>query len=44
MTLFYDIWLKNSIQKNMNRRGEKLVGAGREKLLSFTKITKEINQ
>ena len=44
----YDIILsylvKNSIQKNMNRRGEKRVGAGREKSLSFTKITKEINQ
>ena len=28
----------------MNRRGEKCVGAGWEKLLSFTKITKEMNQ
>ena len=36
--------VKNSIQKNMNRRDEKRVGAGREKSLSFTKITKEINQ
>ena len=44
----YDIILsylvKNSIQRNMNRRGEKRVGAGREKLPSFTKITKEMNQ
>ena len=28
----------------MNRRGGKRVGAGREKSLSFTKITKEMNQ
>ena len=28
----------------MSRRGEKRVGAGREKSLSFTKITKEMNQ
>ena len=28
----------------MNRRGEKRVGAGREKSPSFTKITKEMNQ
>ena len=41
MTLFYHL-VKNSIQKNMNRRGEKRVGAGREKSLSFTKMTKEI--
>ena len=45
---FYDIVLsylvKNSIQRNMNRRGEKRVGAGREKSPSFTKITKEMNQ
>ena len=44
----YDIILsylvKTSIQKNMNTGGEKRVGAGREKSLSFTKITKEINQ
>ena len=44
----YDIILsylvKNSIQRNMNRRGEKRVGAGQEKSLSFTKITKEMNQ
>ena len=48
---FYDIVLsylvKNSIQqvqRNMNRRGEKRVGAGREKSPSFTKITKEMNR
>ena len=36
--------VKNSIQRNMNRRDEKRVGAGRKKSLSFTKITKEMNQ
>ena len=45
---YYDIissyLVKNRIQRNMNRRGEKRVGAGREKSLSFTKITKEMNQ
>ena len=44
----YDIILrylvKNSIQRNINWRGEKRVGAGRGKLVSFTKITKEMNQ
>ena len=44
----YDIILsylvKNSIQRNMNRRGEKRVGAEQEKSPSFTKITKEMNQ
>ena len=44
----YDIILaylvKNSVQRNKNRRGEKRVGAGQEKLLSFTKITEEMNQ
>ena len=44
----YDIILsylvKNSIQRNMNRRGDKRMGAGQQKLLSFTKITKEMNQ
>ena len=30
--------VKNSIQRNMKRRSEKRVGAGREKSLSFTKI------
>ena len=44
----YDIILsylvKNSIQKNKNRRGEKRVGTGQEKSLSFTKITKEMIQ
>ena len=44
----YDIILsylvKNSTQRNMKRSGEKRIGAGREKSLSFTKITKEINQ
>ena len=44
----YDIILsylvKNRIQRNMNRRGEKRVGAWREKSPSFTKITKEMNQ
>ena len=33
--------VKNSIQRNMNRRGEKRVGAWREKSLSFTKTEKE---
>ena len=32
--------VKNSIQRNVNRRGEKRVGAGREKSPSFTKITR----
>ena len=45
---YYDIissyLVKNRIQRNMNRRGEKRVGAGREKSPSFTKITKEMNQ
>ena len=36
--------VKNSIQRNTNRRGEKRVGAGRAKSPSFTKITKEMNQ
>ena len=44
----YDIMLsylvKNSIQRNKNRRGEKRVSARWEKSLSFTKITKEMNQ
>ena len=44
----YDIMLsylvKNSIQRDKNRRGEKRVSAGWEKSLSFTKITKEMNQ
>ena len=44
----YDIILrylvKNSIQRNINWRGEKRVGAGWGKLVSFTKITKEMNQ
>ena len=43
----YDIILsylvKNSTQRNIKRRGEKRIGAGREKSLSFTKITKEMN-
>ena len=36
--------VKNSIQRNMNRRGEKREGGGREKSLSFTKVTREMNQ
>ena len=32
------------MQRNMNRRGEKRVGVGREKSPSFNKITKEMNQ
>ena len=36
--------VKNSIQRNMNRRGEKRAGSGREKSPSFTKITRLINQ
>ena len=36
--------VKNSIQRNMNRRGDKRAGAWREKLLSFTKITKQMYQ
>ena len=44
----YDIILsylvKNSIQRNMNRRGAKRIGAGRGKSPLFAKITKEMNQ
>ena len=44
----YDIILsylvKNSIQRNVNRRGGKRVVAGWKKSPSFTKITKEMNQ
>ena len=36
--------VKNSIQRKMNRRGEKHIGAGREKSPSFTKITRETNK
>ena len=36
--------VENSYQRNMKKRGEKRVGAGREKSPSFTKITKELNQ
>ena len=36
--------VKNSTQRNINRGGEKRVGAGRKKWPSFTKITKEMNQ
>ena len=36
--------VKNSIQRNVNRSGERRVGAGREKSPSFTKITREMNQ
>ena len=39
MALFH-----HRIQRNMNRGGEKRVGTGREKSLSFTKITKEMNR
>ena len=42
ITLFYHIWLKTASKGT--RTGEKRVGAGREKSLSFTKITKEMNQ
>ena len=42
--LYLSYLVKNSIQRNMNRRGEKRVGSGREKSLPFTKITKEMNQ
>ena len=34
--------VKKSIQKNVNRKGEKRVGAGREKSPSFTKKTREM--
>ena len=48
VNLSYDIILsylvKNNIQRNMNRIGEKCVGAGREKWPSLTKIAKEMNQ
>ena len=44
MTLFLTYLVKNSIQRNINRRGKKRVCAGREKSPSFTKITKERNQ
>ena len=44
----YDIILsylvKNNIQRNLNRKGEKCVGAGREKSPSLTKIAKKMNQ
>ena len=44
----YDIILsclvKNNIQRNKRRRGEKRVGAGWEKSPSFAKMTKEMNQ
>ena len=33
--------VKNSLQRNMNRRGEKRAGAGREKSSSFTKISRK---
>ena len=33
--LYLSYLVKNSIQRNMNRRGEKRVGSGREKSLSF---------
>ena len=36
--------VKNSIQRNTNRKGEKRVGARREKSPLFTKKTREINQ
>ena len=36
--------VKNSIQRNMNRGGEKRVSAGREKSHSFTKITREMKK
>ena len=35
--------VKNSIKEH-EQKSEKRLGAGREKSLSFTKITKEINQ
>ena len=42
---FFDIILsylpKNSIQRNMKRRGEKHLGTGRKKSPSITKITRE---
>ena len=43
MTLFYYIWLK-TVSRKMKRRGEKRVGAGREKSPSFAKITEEMIQ
>ena len=36
--------VRNSIQRNMNRGGEKCIGAGWEKSPLFTKITREMNQ
>ena len=42
ITLSYLV--KNSIQRNKKTGGEKRVGAGLGKSLSFTKITKEMNQ
>ena len=44
---YYNIFsclVKNSIQRNLKRRGEQRVGAGREKSPSFIKITREMNQ
>ena len=35
--------VENSNQRNVKGRGEKRVGAGREKSPSFTKITKDLN-
>ena len=42
--IIFSYLVKNSIQRNKNRRGEKCVGTGQEKSPSFTKITKEMNQ
>ena len=36
--------VKNSIQRNMNRGGEKCVSTGQEKSHSFTKTTREMNK
>ena len=44
MALFLSYLVKNGIQRNKRRRGEKRVGAEWEKSPSFAKITKEMNQ
>ena len=44
MTFVFHVWVKNSIQGNMNRVGERRVGTRREESPLFAKITKEMNQ
>ena len=44
ITFFLSYLVKHSIERNMKRRGGKRVGARQEKLLSLTKITRQMNQ